>query len=71
GDVLAGLMAALPSQLSAVDVPEHLWRIAVLAVYLHGLAGDLACKEKGPVSMLAGDVAGHLSSAFQRLFPSF
>jgi hydroxyethylthiazole kinase-like uncharacterized protein yjeF len=66
GDVLAGLMAALFGQLTAADMAERLWRTAVLGVYLHGLAGDLGCKETGSVSLLATDVAQSLPRAMCR-----
>lgn len=64
GDVLSGLVAALIGQVAAADVPERLWRAAVLGVSLHGLAGDIACEETGPVSLLASDVAHSLAKAF-------
>ncbi len=64
GDVLAGLIAALFAQVTAQDAPERLWRSAVLGVYLHGKAGDLACKETGQRSLLATDVAVALPQAF-------
>jgi NAD(P)H-hydrate epimerase len=38
-----------------------------LAVYLHGMAGDLAEADEGEVSMTAGDLAGHLSDAIMEL----
>lgn len=58
GDVLAGVVAGLMVQgLSARDA-------AILGVYLHGRAGDLARKEKGPYSVLARDLLYHLSSVF-------
>lgn len=65
GDVLSGLVAALVGQVFGADLPERLWRSAVLGVHLHGLAGDLACEAVGPVSLLAGDVAGTLPRAIQ------
>lgn len=70
GDVLGGLIAALYAQIDATDVPERLWRSAVLGVHLHGLAGDLACKETGPVPLLAGDLVARLPTAFRLVFPS-
>ena len=70
GDVLAGLIAGLFAQIIAADVPERLWRSAVLGVYLHGLAGDLAEKEMGAPALLAGDVATYLPTAFRHVFPS-
>ncbi|MBL0059797.1 MAG: NAD(P)H-hydrate dehydratase [Elusimicrobia bacterium] len=68
GDVLGGLTAALLGQVSAKDVPERLWRAAVLGAHLHGLAGDLAGAKTGRVSLIAGDVAAHLPLAFRRTF---
>jgi NAD(P)H-hydrate epimerase len=61
GDVLAGLAGALLAQgLAALDA-------ARLAVYLHGLAGDLAVASRGPIGIVAGDVAAELPRAFARL----
>jgi len=58
GDVLAGLIGALIGQgLRAFDA-------ACLGVHLHGLAGDLAARRLGVWSMLAGDLAEELPSAF-------
>lgn len=68
GDVLSGLIAALYAQIDATDVPERLWRSAVLGVHLHGLAGDLASQATGQTSLLASDVALSLSSAFRHVF---
>ncbi|MBX3413634.1 MAG: NAD(P)H-hydrate dehydratase [Pirellulales bacterium] len=60
GDVLTGLITALLCQeLSPYDA-------ARLGVYLHGLAGDLAAKELGEVSLIASDLVRHLSRAFLR-----
>lgn len=50
GDVLTGIIAALIAQ---GMVP---YEAACLAVYLHGLAGDEAAKEKGAYSMMASDI---------------
>jgi hydroxyethylthiazole kinase-like uncharacterized protein yjeF len=62
GDVLAGLLAGLLAQM-----PEQPFDAASLAVYVHGLAGDLARKQIGERGMTAGDVAGLLPVAFQWL----
>lgn len=59
GDVLAGLLAGLLAQ--APDMP---FDMASLAVYLHGLAGDLARQRSGERGMTAGDVAAALPGAF-------
>jgi NAD(P)H-hydrate epimerase len=61
GDVLTGVIAALIGQgLSALDA-------SVLGVYVHGLAGDLAAKQKGQVSLIATDLADFLPQAFLTL----
>ena len=65
GDVLAGLMAALIGQVAGVDLAERLWRSAVLGVHLHGLSGDIACKETNSVCLLATDVARSLPKSFR------
>lgn len=60
GDILTGLIAALLGQgLQAFDA-------AVLGVYLHGLAGDLAAEAFGQVSMTALDLLQYLPQAFRR-----
>jgi len=38
-----------------------------LAVYLHGLAGDLAEADEGEVAMTSGDLAAHLGDAVLEL----
>ena len=38
-----------------------------IAVYLHGLSGDLAEADEGEVAMTAGDVVRHLSDAVLEL----
>lgn len=58
GDVLAGLIAGFLAQ---GCLPYH---SAILGVYLHALAGDLAAKELGIRAMLPTDVISYLSKAF-------
>ncbi|MBS3947937.1 MAG: NAD(P)H-hydrate dehydratase [Dethiobacter sp.] len=61
GDVLTGLLAALLAQgLKPVDS-------ARLAVYLHGLAGDLAASARGEAGMVAGDIVEMLPQAYLEL----
>lgn len=58
GDVLSGTIGALLGQgLAAFEA-------AVLGVYLHGLAGDLAAKRLGVWSLVAGDLIDELPNAF-------
>jgi NAD(P)H-hydrate epimerase len=59
GDVLTGLIAALLGQ----KLPA--FEAAQLGVHLHGLAGDLAARAKGEVSLTASDVVDYLGHAFQ------
>lgn len=61
GDVLTGMIAAWLAQLLDAEAA------CKLAVYLHGMAGDLAEADEGEVAMTAADVAGHLGDAFMEL----
>jgi NAD(P)H-hydrate epimerase len=64
GDVLTGLTGSLLAQgLAPFDA-------ARLGAWVHGRAAALAAAELGPVSVAAGDVAGHLPGAFQELLRS-
>ncbi|MGE3177922.1 MAG: NAD(P)H-hydrate dehydratase [Vicinamibacterales bacterium] len=58
GDVLCGMIAAWLAQLLDAEGACR------LAVYLHGLAGDLADADLGDAPLTAGDVAQHLSDAY-------
>lgn len=58
GDVLTGLLASLLAQ----GLPA--WEASCLAVYLHGLAGDLAAHKLGEAALLAGDLSGYISQAY-------
>ena len=61
GDVLAGMIGATLAHLLDAEAA------CKLAVYLHGMAGDLAQADEGEVSMVAGDVAAHISDAILEL----
>ena len=61
GDALTGIIAAMLGQLGDVK------RAVNTAVFLHGLAGDLACEEKGEYAMTAGDLIDALGTATRRL----
>ena len=61
GDVLTGVITALVGQgLSNFDA-------AVLGVYVHGLAGDIAAKKFGQISLIATDVIESLGEAFKKI----
>jgi len=60
GDVLTGVITAIVGQgLSDLDA-------AVLGVYVHGLAGDIAAERVGQLSLIATDIAQALGDAFMR-----
>ena len=61
GDVLTGAVAAWAAQLLDAEAA------CKLAVYLHGLAGDLAEADEGEVGMIAGDILARLGEAVQEL----
>jgi NAD(P)H-hydrate epimerase len=61
GDVLAGTIAALRAQgLGAFEA-------AVCGGYLHGAAGEFACREIGAAGVLAGDLLTRLPRVLQSL----
>lgn len=62
GDILAGLTAALA--LGRLDIAEAV----CLAVYLHGLAGDLAAETMGEYAVLARDLLEFIPQAI-KFFP--
>lgn len=61
GDVLTGIILGL---LGRGYPPKE---AALLGVYLHGFAGDLAALALGQESMVAGDIITYLSEAFLKL----
>jgi ADP-dependent NAD(P)H-hydrate dehydratase len=61
GDVLTGLVAALAGQ------GLEPFAAAQLGVHVHGLAGDLAAREVGEVSLIATDLLDYLPRAFRQL----
>ncbi len=61
GDVLTGILTGLLAQGYA---PKQ---AAILGVYIHGLAGDLALKKGSRESVIASDIITHLGQAFQTI----
>ena len=61
GDVLTGIITGLLAQ----GYAPH--EAAILGVYLHGVAGDLAAKELSQEALIAGDIIDYLGKAFLTL----
>lgn len=61
GDILTGLIAGLMAQGYAGQ------EAAMLAVWLHGMAADIALENQSEESMIAGDVLDFVGSAFKEL----
>lgn len=60
GDVLTGVLTALLSQ------GYNSTETAVVGVYIHGLAGDLAAAKIGQTAMVASDIVEFLGQSFGR-----
>lgn len=61
GDVLTGIILSLVAQRYT---PEE---AALLGVYLHGSAGDIAASENGMESLIASDISKNIGKAFRKL----
>ena len=61
GDVLTGIVLALMAQ--GYDTETT----ALLATYVHGLAGDIACKKQGMTGMTSGDIVTWLPMAWKMM----
>lgn len=61
GDVLTGILTGLLAQ------GYHSLEAALLGVYLHGLAGDLAAAALSMEAMLAGDISDYIGKAYLQL----
>lgn len=61
GDVLTGVITALLAQ------QYNSQTAALIGMYVHGLAGDIAADQLGTVSMNASDTIEHLPEAFKSL----
>jgi len=61
GDVLTGMVSSFIAQgLSPLYA-------CLAGVFLHGLCGDLACKDKGEEALIAGDLIDYIPEAFRKL----
>jgi NAD(P)H-hydrate epimerase len=70
GDVLAGLLGARLAQVDRKNSKKNEiifgWREAIgAAIYIHGLAGDLAQKKFGDESLLPRDLIASIPEAFR------
>ncbi|ARN56038.1 NAD(P)H-hydrate dehydratase [Sedimentisphaera salicampi] len=69
GDVLTGMSAALWAQMQRNQADEDQLRnafdAAILAVYLHGAAGDIAEDKCGTAAMISSDIIEALPQAFR------
>ncbi len=61
GDVLTGIILSLVAQRYT---PEE---AALLGVYLHGSAGDIAASENGMESLIASEISKNIGKAFRKL----
>jgi NAD(P)H-hydrate epimerase len=61
GDVLAGIIGGLLSQ------GEEKFNSAKYGVLIHGLAGDIAAKEKGEISLIASDIIEKIPFVLKKL----
>ena len=61
GDVLTGMVLALLAQ------GYKSKQAALIAVYIHGLAGDMAARELSMTAMTSADIAGHLPQAWLQM----
>jgi NAD(P)H-hydrate epimerase len=62
GDILTGMIAGLLAQF-----PDRADRVVGGAVYLHGLAGELAARELGEKPVIATDILRYLGAAIRLL----
>ncbi|MCX6235154.1 MAG: NAD(P)H-hydrate dehydratase [Bacteroidetes bacterium] len=61
GDVLTGVILGLLAQ------NYHPKEAAILGVYLHGLAGDMAAAKKSMEALMASDITENLGRAYRKL----
>jgi len=62
GDILTGIVAGMLAQ-----HPQRAFESVLAAVYLHGLAGDIACEHLGEQALVATDLVKALPEAFRRV----
>ena len=61
GDVLTGIITGFYAQhYTPLDC-------AILGVFIHGLAGDLALKQQSKESLIASDIIANIGAAFKKI----
>ena len=60
GDVLSGIVGAFIAQ------GLNGFKAAKYATYIHGLAGDLAAKEKTQMGLIASDIINRIPDALKK-----
>lgn len=70
GDTLTGLIAGFNAQaFASLGVNADAMSATIAALYVGGLAGDLAAREVGMRTMVASDIQAHFSAAIRLLDP--
>ncbi|MCP4215173.1 MAG: NAD(P)H-hydrate dehydratase, partial [bacterium] len=64
GDVLGGIIAGMLCRYGKSQTVDLILRTAV---FVHGLAGDMAAREKGEISLTASDIIDYIPRAFTAL----
>jgi NAD(P)H-hydrate epimerase len=59
GDVLTGLLLAMMAQGYPAEIAS------IIAVYIHGIAGEMAEAEHGEFGVTAGDIAANIGRAIR------
>ncbi|HYN15883.1 MAG TPA: NAD(P)H-hydrate dehydratase [Terriglobales bacterium] len=72
GDILTGMAAGFWAQglhrkPASPSAGSLAWEAIATAVYLHGLAGDVACEQQGELSLTATDLLSALPEAIRRV----
>lgn len=62
GDTLTGIITALCAQ----KIEPHL--AAILGVFIHGLAGDMAVENRSTISLISSDITAQLGKAFRDVY---
>lgn len=71
GDTLTGIITGCLAQAyGALKDKADAFATVVAAVYLGGLAGDIAARERGMRTLVASDISAHLSAAVRALDPN-